>query len=270
MQESFFGERGLYYRMSELRTDRPTLLLLHGLSGSSSVWLPYEKKLESSYNILSLDLRGHGESRRWSKYHDYDPSFFADDIRALLEHAGIKSYNLVAHSFGTLVALELLLHESGAQKVLLLSPNYAVHRMLRSRLTRWPLAAIAAIFSRLPSIHWRGEHIDYSKLGFSSDWDYRRLYMDIVNTGIRTYVHCLHHVYSFTRDKDWARISIPTTIVHGEFDSFVPIAHGVELAGIIPQAKFHMLHDANHMLVLNNFEEVMNQIRWFATSDRIG
>lgn len=267
MQEFFFGERGIYYRVSEIRANRPNLLLIHGLSGSSAVWLPYEKNLEDSHNILSLDLRGHGKSKQWSKYHEYDLRFFAEDICALLKHVGIERYSLVAHSFGTLVALLLLQGESGparaggAQNALLLSPNYAVHRMLRSHITHWPLAIITAIFSKLPSIHWRGDHVDYSKLGYTSDWDIRRLYADIWNTGIRTYLHCLYHVYSFTRDEEWKRISVPVTIVHGAFDSFIPIAHAIELASVIPHAKFQMLGSANHMLVLNNIPEVTEIIR---------
>ena len=265
MQESFFGERGIYYRISEVRADRSTLLLIHGLSGSSAVWLPYEKTFESSHNVLSLDLRGHGKSKQWSKYHEYDLHFFAEDVRALLRHVGIEEYMLVAHSFGTLVALELLKDKGGAQRALLMSPNYAVHRMLRSRLTHWPLAFVTAIFSRLPSIHWRGDHIDYSVLGYTSDWDYRRLYLDIRNTGVRTYLHCLQHVYSFAHDEDWKRISVPTTIVHGAFDSFVPVAHAIELARVIPHAKFHMLREANHMLVLNNKEEVFRAIEDFVS-----
>lgn len=269
MQESFFGERGLYYRVSEIRAERPTLLLLHGLSGSSAVWLPYEKKLEASYNILSPDLRGHGKSWRWSKYHDHDIGFFADDIEVLLAHVGITQHVLVAHSFGTLVALELLLRDKGAQQALLISPNYAVHRMSLARFTRLPLALITWFFSHLPSIHWRGDHVDYPALGFTSDWDYRRLYRDIINTGIRTYLHCLHHVYAFTRDKDWARISVPTLVVHGAFDSFVPVAHGMELASVIPGAKFKMFRDANHMLVLNNQNEILDTIRAFAEDARV-
>lgn len=265
MQGSFFGERGLYYRVSEMRPDRPTIVLLHGLSGSSSVWVPYEKHLEGAYNILSLDLRGHGKSKRWSRYHDYDFQVFAEDVASLLRELGIETYLLVSHSFGTLVALHLLLQHSGAEKLLLFSPNYAVHRMLRSRLTRGILGIMTGLFSELPSIHWRGVQLDYSQLGYSGDWDRRRLYSDILNTGIRTYLHCLHHLYMFDRDDDWSRISIPTQIVHGALDSFIPIAHAIELSRIIPNAKFKMFGDANHMLVLNNFEEVARAIEDFAS-----
>jgi len=263
MREGFFPERALYYRISEVRRDRPTLLLVHGLSGSSSAWFPFEARFEDSFNVLSLDLRGHGKSRRYPLYYDYDFARFAEDVALLLAHLDLDRYIVVGHSFGTLVALELLLRERGAKRLVLLSPNYAVHRTLTARLTRGFLSIVTALFSRLPSIHWRGDHIDYSVLGYSKDWDIRRLRADIWNTGIRTYLHCLHHVYSFNRDSDWRRLSLPTLIVHGELDSFVPIAHGIELAGIMPQATFQMLRDANHMLVLNNVQEVSEAIEDF-------
>src|SRR3989344_3395955 len=265
MQESFFSERGLYYRVSEIRPNLPTIVLLHGLSGSSSVWLPYEERLENTHNILSLDLRGHGKSKRWSTYREYNFQFFAEDILLLLRQLNIETYILVSHSFGTLVALHVLLQKNGAEKLLLLSPNYAVHRTFRARLTRGILGLVTTLFSWLPSVYWRGEHIDYSKLGYSKDWDRRRLYLDIFNTGVRTYLHCLHHIYAFKRDSDWSRISIPTLVVHGAQDSFVPIAHALELVSIIPHAKFKMLGNANHVLVLNNFEDVATIIENFTS-----
>lgn len=268
MKESFFGDRGLYYRVSGIRPNFPTIVLLHGLSTSSSVWLPYEERLKNSHNILSLDLRGHGKSKRWSTYHEYDFQLFAEDVLLLLRHLNIETYVLVSHSFGTLVALHMLLQNNGAERLLLLSPNYAVHRTFRARLTRGPLAFMTVLFSLLPSIHWRGGHIDYSKLGYSEDWDRRRLYPDILNTGIRTYLHCLLHIYAFKRDRDWSRISIPTLVVHGALDSFVPVAHAIELGSLIPKARFKMLGDANHVLVQNNFEEVAKVIENF-TSQRL-
>ncbi|MBI2610593.1 alpha/beta hydrolase [Candidatus Kaiserbacteria bacterium] len=266
MREEFFPQRALYYRVSEMQADRQTLVLLHGLSGSSSAWFPFEGRFEPSFNIITVDLRGHGKSRRWRTYSEYDLELFAEDIELLLSHLGIGTYCLVGHSFGTLVALELLLRGGSAERLVLLAPNYGVHRTLLARLTRGPLSVLTAIFSRLPSIHWRGDRVDYSTLGYSSDWDMRRLWADVWNTGIRSYLHCLHHVYSFYRDHDWKRLSMPTLIVHGALDSFVPVAHGIELASIMPQARFKMLPNANHMLVLNNVDDVSAVIKTFVES----
>ena len=62
MQEYIFQPKKIYYRKNDFRPDCPTLVFIHGISGSSSAWLLYEKKFKDQYNILTFDLRGHGNS----------------------------------------------------------------------------------------------------------------------------------------------------------------------------------------------------------------
>src|SRR3989344_7188178 len=108
MKECFFAERGIYYRVNGQLPGRATLLFIHGLSGSSSAWWPYERILENRYNIISPDLRGHGKSQKLLFYGAYTPELIADDIVKLLEHLEVKHCIIIAHSFGTLLALTAL------------------------------------------------------------------------------------------------------------------------------------------------------------------
>ena len=268
MKESFFKERGIYYRVSDMRTGLPTLVFLHGLMGSSSAWIPFEQRFEGTHNIITLDLRGHGKSRRWSKYIEYDFSLFAEDVRLLLQHLDVSQYVIVAHCFGTLIALQLALTESGVQKIVLLSPIYALQKTWQARLTRIPLTIVTSIFSHLPSFRQHGHHIDYSAYTRTVDWDFRRILPEIWDMGIRSYLQCLRHVYVFAHDQDWRRISVPTLILHGARDSFVPVSHSIELARIIPNAKLEILPAANHIIVLNNVDEIAAAIEEFLGNQR--
>ena len=67
MKEHFFEDR-IYYRTNEFKSDRLTLVFVHGVSGSSSAWLPYEKIFENKYNVLTYDIRGHGLSKKYPHY----------------------------------------------------------------------------------------------------------------------------------------------------------------------------------------------------------
>ncbi len=264
MREAYFSEKGLCYRSSDFSEGRTTLLFLHGLSGSVSSWTPFEERFEKTHNILTVDMRGHGRSKRSPQYHDYDLTNFADDIAALLKHLGIHTHVLVAHSFGTLVALKLIERGVGTERVMLLGANYAMHRMPRTRFSRPFLAFAVRLLQLLPLPMWKGEHLDYSPLGFSSDWDSRRIFEDIFNTGVRVYLYCLYHIYVFSNDAEWKNITVPTLVMHGSKDSFVPVAHARELAGLLPHAELHIVEGGNHMLVLNNIEEVAEAIQGFA------
>ena len=99
MQEHIFDNR-IYYRTNEFQPGRPTLVFAHGVSGSSSAWLPYEKIFENKYNILTYDIRGHGLSKKYPHYEDYEIKKFAEDLHDLVSSLGITKFVLVSNSFG--------------------------------------------------------------------------------------------------------------------------------------------------------------------------
>ena len=62
MQKTTLHGRELAYREAGAGEGKPTLLLIHGMAGSSGTWREMIPRLESSYHILAPDLPGHGES----------------------------------------------------------------------------------------------------------------------------------------------------------------------------------------------------------------
>lgn len=99
----------LYYREYGTYSDqRPTLILLHGLLGSSSNWHGIARQLEAGHHIIVPDLRNHGRSP-----HADDvgyPAHVADLLELLDEH-GLDSVQLVGHSMGGKVAMQLALEQ---------------------------------------------------------------------------------------------------------------------------------------------------------------
>ena len=87
--------------------DRPCVLLLHGLFGSSSNWGAVARQLETQYHVLVPDLRNHGQSP-----HHADTSYPAmvDDVLRLLEAHDVDAATLVGHSMGGKVAMHLALN----------------------------------------------------------------------------------------------------------------------------------------------------------------
>src|SRR3989344_2431670 len=263
MKEGFFTERGISYRVSELSEERPTLVFIHGLSGNSSAWRPYEDKLAGRYNILNIDLRGHGRSKRWPRYDDYTLPLFGEDIALLLSHLSITRYSIVAHCFGGLVALELLRKRGDAEKFIMLAPEFGLRRLTRTRLTKTALALAVKFFSLFQHGVAPGQRVDYEKFGYTPDWDPRRITADILDTGIATYLFCLDHGYRYEDEQEWAKVSVPTFIVHGKRDTYIPVEHAVELSHLLPHAKLQILESANHILILNNVSEISSAIEKF-------
>ncbi len=267
MKEYFFEERGIYYRTNEMRPGKETLLFVHGLSGSSSAWLPYEQIFEGAYNIVSMDLRGHGKSRKLLFYGAYSPELMADDIVALLDRLAILRCIVIGHSFGTLLAL--LAYRQAPEKfraAVFLCPTYDASSAWWIPFAR-PLAALFGSLSLLLPFNPRPRgHVDYSKYAPTGDWSLRRIIPDIRNTSLRVYIFCMKHIYNRDTDDWWHRLEIPVLIVHGEKDTVIPVANAEKLHTLMPHSKLVLLRDANHILPVNNIPEVTVALEdFFAT-----
>jgi len=261
--KEYFSQSGIYYRINGFIPGRPTLVFIHGLSGSSSAWFEYEKKFESKYNIFTLDLRGHGVSIRPKSYNDYEIKKFADDISEIIAQLRIERFVLVSHSFGALIALELL--EKEKEKIVstvFLSPIFDAPRVARLGLLLLSLGALC--IKMFPSVPRHGGHVDYSKFApYTGDWDAKRLFADIHNTSLRVYLYCLRRIYEFKGENRVYSLNLPILIMHGKKDTFMPVAHSISLAARLKRCKLILLDNANHIIVLNNIPEVARAIENF-------
>ncbi|RJR12910.1 alpha/beta hydrolase [Candidatus Parcubacteria bacterium] len=264
MKEAFFTERGMYYRISEMRADLPTIVFIHGLSGSSSAWHPYERALEGKYNIISPDLRGHGRSRKLLFYSAYTPELMASDLVMLLAHLKVRHSIVVAHSFGTLLALEITRQAPDTfSSAVLINPTYGA-----SKAWWLPLARILAAFFHglsliLPFDPYPRGQVNYEALTPTWDWSPRRIVQDIRNTSMRVYVFCVRHIYTLDSESWWKSLRIPTLILHGGKDTVIAPIHAEELHRLLPNSRFVLVKEADHMLPLNFPDKVCASIEDF-------
>ncbi len=83
---------------------RPSLVLLHGMLGSSRNWLSAGADLSAQYHVLAPDLRNHGRSPHDDAM-DYDT--LVGDVVAWLDGQDLGRVTLVGHSMGGKVAMQL-------------------------------------------------------------------------------------------------------------------------------------------------------------------
>lgn len=92
------------YRRAGSSNDE-TVLLIHGLAGSSKTWDAVVPGLAADYDVVAPDLLGHGESAK--PRGDYSLGAFASGLRDFLAMMEIDSVTIVGHSFGGGVAMQL-------------------------------------------------------------------------------------------------------------------------------------------------------------------
>lgn len=264
MQENYFAPAGIYYRTNDFKDGRPTAVFVHGLGGSSSAWHEYEKKFENKYNILTLDLRGHGVSKKYQGYDNYAFPKLAEDLHQLLNYLEVKNYFIISHSFGTLVSLELLRRYPDQPKAaVFLSPNFGISKIKWARITNILLKKLIKHAWLLPSFSRKGKRLDYRKYLHTGDWNVRRMLADMRNTDLRIYLSCSAHIYESGLDEYWKKLTLPILIVHGKDDTVIPLKNASNLAKEIKNSKLVTIENAHHIIVLNNFSEVADALEKF-------
>ena len=97
------GDARIYY---EVHGSGPAVLFVHGSGGHHAAWWQQVAALSDEYTVITLDLRGFGNSR-WEK--DHDARNFPGDVIAVLDavaaDSGPQRAVLAGQSIGAAAAL---------------------------------------------------------------------------------------------------------------------------------------------------------------------
>lgn len=276
MKEFFLEEKGLYFRTNDFASNRRTLVFIHGVSGSSSAWVAYEKEFENDYNIIFFDFRGHGKSVKYKNYNDYAIDKFSDDIEYLLDYLKVKKCVLISHSFGAFPTLRFI--EKNKDKingVVFISSYFALSKMKSAMfakiLFRFGIL-LTDLTNKTKNLFFKlnnqkkleiGKHIDYSKHLGSGDWNIRRTIADVSNTSLSVFLYTTLNAYNFDGESVLDKIDFPVAMIHGKKDTIIPLKYGISMSNKIKTAKLFILKDIDHIVVLNKPKEVLEIIKNF-------
>jgi pimeloyl-ACP methyl ester carboxylesterase len=83
------------------------LMLLHGLGSARTTWLPLLPELVRRYDVLAVDLPGHGGSTPLPRTEPATPRRLARTVATLLDQLGLDRVHVMGNSLGGWVGLEL-------------------------------------------------------------------------------------------------------------------------------------------------------------------
>ena len=91
-------------------TSQKWVTFVHGAGGSSSIWYKQVRDFKKHFNVLILDLRGHGNSKPSLK-DTFNPKYTFDaitnDIIEVIEHLQINKSHFIGISLGTILIRNL-------------------------------------------------------------------------------------------------------------------------------------------------------------------
>ncbi len=84
-----------------------SLILLHGALGSAAQMAPLARELESEFNVLVVELPGHGKT---SSVAPFSIPAFAEHVLRFIDGRGVKRAHFFGYSMGGYVALYIAAH----------------------------------------------------------------------------------------------------------------------------------------------------------------
>lgn len=228
------------------------VLLLHGLGGTKASFLPTVAALApQGHRVIAADLPGFGDSVK-PLGAAYDPIFFSKAVIALMDEMGLETVDLVGHSMGGRVALEVVMHAPERfRRIVLMTPSLA---WLRER--RWatwlrllrpelgliqpaPRVAVEAFVKRIvPEGNSR-----YAAAGID---EFLRAYL--TPRGRAAFYAAARQIYLEDPDRFWARLrglSLPALFIWGTADGLVPAGFARHVREAVPDAEHVMLRSGH-------------------------
>lgn len=234
-----------------------TVLLIHGLAGSSKTWDAVMPGLAEQYDVVAPDLLGHGESAK--PRGDYSLGSFASGLRDFLAMMEIDSVTIVGHSFGGGVAMQLAYQHPHLVDRLVLVGSGGLGReaspllrmlslpgaeYLMPLVMPKPVVDGATVLGRFLGRHdlrsarlgefWRG----YASLaGAENRHAFVKTMRSVIEPGGQT-VNANDRLYLAAR--------VPVMIVWGDRDGVIPVAHGVAAHEAIETSRLEILEGVGH------------------------
>ena len=231
-------------------------------------WSPIARMLErfaSFSRYVHFDKRGTGSSDRTSLVPGIDER--VDDLRAVMDHAGIERAHLFAQSEGGPMTLlfaatypdrveSITLHGSGARMApyeLTADERAAVIERQADFISRWGTPSSTTVDLFAPSLagddSFRQWHQRYERVAATAD-SLTDLFAQILDMDVREVV---------------PDIAVPILVIHRKGDERVPVELGREVVELAPNAELIELDGVDHFGYVGDLAEWMTPVERFIT-----
>ncbi|TMD67431.1 MAG: 2-succinyl-6-hydroxy-2,4-cyclohexadiene-1-carboxylate synthase [Chloroflexi bacterium] len=241
----------------EARKSAPTLVMLHGFTGSAVGWgLHLDTLAAYDLRVIALDLPGHGQSDAPKDPQRYSIEHCQQDILAVLQQLGVSKDQaiLLGYSMGGRIALYTAF--SAFFRALILesaSPGLADPAECEQR--RLSDEALAASIERdgVPAFIERWENLPLFASQKTLSFDCReKLHKQRLQNSATGLAQSLRGVGTGVQPPLYAQLptlNIPVLLIAGELDAkFTTIAR--HMAQTLPQSQLHIIPAAGHTVHL--------------------
>ncbi len=243
VEGQFVHANGLKIFYEEYGSGVP-LILLHGAMSTGAVWKPYVSHLSSHFKVIVPDARGHGRTDNPSG--EIRTLQLADDVVALINVLNLEKPFLCGWSGGGDTALDVgIRYPDLASGLVLGGVTYRASEAYFETIKAFGLEGPGQVNTdqtekAVPHLVeiWQAAH--------SQEADYwKTLLRQLSYEMIEPHTHSA---------EDFQEISVPTLVITGDRDQFLPLGDQIELYQLISNAELAVIPQADHFVTRTKIE----------------
>ena len=245
-------------RYAKRGTGDETIILIHGFGGDLDNWLFNIDALGEKATVYALDLPGHGQSVK--KLDKPGLKAMAAAVSSFMDKLGIAKANLVGHSMGGAIAMQMAADEPGKVKSLTLICSAGLGPEIGGYVDEYVAAQGRKDLKPVLEQLFADKSLVSRQL-VDDVLKYKRL--DGVEAVLKNLSAALFGGRK-QQDAPAAQLSgklPPTLIIWGKEDQIIPASHASKLPG----AKVHVIEGAGHMVFMEKASDVNALIKAHVT-----
>lgn len=277
---------------------KPVMVFIHGWAGSARYWTSTAHALKEQFDCLLYDMRGFGRSHGKPSIGQtsesvvesqspqqestaiqeltYELEEYADDLAVLLDGLQIERVYIQAHSMGaSIAALFLNRYPQRVQRAILTCSGIfeyeeksftAFHKfggyVVKFRpkwLGKIPFADRIFMARFLHRSIPKAERQAFLQDFLEADYD----------AALGTIFTSVSKAQAELMPDEFAKLTVPTLLVAGEYDKIIPAAMGRQAADLSEKVEFVMIPETAHFPMLEDAPTYLQRVRAFLGIGRV-
>jgi len=237
--------------------DGPPLVLIHALGLSHHLWDDLVPLLAGACQVISYDVRGHGESD--VPPGPYAMADFAEDLAGLLDALGVESAHLAGISMGGMIAQEFVLTWPWRVRSLVLADTTSeYHQEARRQLAE--RARIAEERGTRPLVEPTIDRWFTPEFRLSQPVPVEHIRNLLERAYPQGYAASCRAIAGAEWTERLVGVTAPTTVLVGAEDTSTPIEMALKIHEHIPGSRYEVIPLAAHLTCVSQPSEFASAV----------
>lgn len=247
----------LYHKTFLHKESKAWVVFIHGAGGSNVVWFRQLREFKKHFNVLLVDLRGHGKSKKeYTKEEIYKFDEIALDVVQTMDHLKIEKAHFVGISLGCIVIRAMdKLAPGRAESIILGGAIIQFNTRMKA------LVSTAKLLQSIIPYMWLYKINAWILIPYKKDVDSRKLFIrEAIRLGEREFKKWLHmsaEIKDNLQEYIIQEASAPVLYLMGDRDHmFLPMVSNLVKKHF--NSKLEVIHNSGHVCNIDQ-PEIFNE-----------